>query len=315
MTCDGQIYEVEVTIDARIQLAREEDLVRKVYFDELTGLPNRQLLERSVTAMIEAGSTAFALAFFDLDGFKNINDYCGPSIGDQLLARFSERLSSMLGPTDMLGRLSGDEFLLLLSPVDCRDELMEDIEQFSARLKEPFIVEGFEIFASASIGVSIYPDDGNSYDMLKINADRAMYVVKGALRFFDPSIDHAAAERSNLEQRLRLTIRDHRIVCAYQPKFDFRSGAISVGGSPLLATGPSDRGDPIARRRTRRISPRPVPPAAFTGASRRASRCRSGPPAPMRRSPRCAPGSSMSSPGRRGRWVWSCAPSASRGPG
>lgn len=231
VACDGRDYEVEITLDASTQMAREEDLIRKVFFDELTGLPNRRLIERSVTAMIERGADAFALAFFDLDGFKNINDYYGHSIGDQLLARFAERLNSMLGPNDMLGRLSGDEFLLLLSPVDCRDELMEAIEQFSARLKEPFIVEGFEIFASASVGVSVYPDDGTSYDMLKINADRAMYAVKGAVkgavRFFDPSIDHAAAERNHLEQRLRLTIRDHRIVCAYQPKFDFRSGAIS----------------------------------------------------------------------------------------
>lgn len=89
MTCNGQTYQVEISLDASIQLAREEDLIRKVFFDELTGLPDRRLIERSVTAMIEAGSTAFALAFFDLDGFKNINDYYGHSIGDQLLARVS----------------------------------------------------------------------------------------------------------------------------------------------------------------------------------------------------------------------------------
>lgn len=227
---DGVTYQLSLGMDATDQVRFEQDLINKVYFDELTGLPNRSLIERSINALIDTDAQPFALAFIDLDGFKHVNDFYGHNAGDELLARFSERLSSLLRPTDMLGRLSGDEFLLLLTPIGEDCDLAQELNWLTARMREPFIVDGFELITSASIGVSVYPRHGRTYDMLRTNADRAMYdskaTSKGSVRFFDPSIEHAAAERSRLEQRLRLTIRDRRVRCAYQPKIDFRSGKI-----------------------------------------------------------------------------------------
>lgn len=228
---DAQTYCVTLAFDHTEQSMAEQDLLRRAYFDELTGLPNRALIERSVDTLIEGGAGQFALAFIDLDGFKHVNDYYGHAVGDKLLTKLAERLSASLRETDMLARLSGDEFVLLVSPVASMEQSAEDIAWISDRIKEPFFIDGHEIFTSASIGVSMHPEGGVCYDVLRSNADRAMYRgkgdAKGSIRFFDESIEHAAVERSRLEQRLRLAIRDRRVCCAYQPKVDLRTNEIA----------------------------------------------------------------------------------------
>ena len=235
----GAACEVRLSRDVTEQRELEDDLFKRAYFDDLTGLPNRGLVERSCAALIERDGpgTVFALAFVDLDGFKNINDYYGDSVGDALLLKMAQRLSAELAPTDMLARVGGDEFVLLLSPVSSMDQLAENIRRFLERLKEPFFIEGHEIFSSASIGVSLFPADGSNYEELCSNADRAMYRTKGGtkgtVQFFNPSLDRAASERAKTEQRLRLAIRDRRLTCAYQPKVDFRTHEL-VGVEVLL---------------------------------------------------------------------------------
>jgi len=235
----GAACEVRLSRDVTEQRELEDDLFKRAYFDDLTGLPNRGLVERSCAALIERDGpgTVFALAFVDLDGFKNINDYYGHSVGDALLLKMAQRLSAELAPTDMLARVGGDEFVLLLSPVSSMDQLAENIRRFLERLKEPFFIEGHEIFSSASIGVSLFPADGSNYEELCSNADRAMYRTKGAtkgtVQFFNPSLDRATSERAKTEQRLRLAIRDRRLTCAYQPKVDFRTHEL-VGVEVLL---------------------------------------------------------------------------------
>ena len=235
----GAACEVRLSRDVTEQRELEDDLFKRAYFDDLTGLPNRGLVERSCAALIERDGpgTVFALAFVDLDGFKNINDYYGHSVGDALLLKMAQRLSAELAPTDMLARVGGDEFVLLLSPVSSMDQLAENIRRFLERLKEPFFIEGHEIFSSASIGVSLFPADGSNYEELCSNADRAMYRTKGGtkgtVQFFNPSLDRAASERAKTEQRLRLAIRDRRLTCAYQPKVDFRTHEL-VGVEVLL---------------------------------------------------------------------------------
>ncbi|TPN44841.1 MULTISPECIES: EAL domain-containing protein [unclassified Mesorhizobium] len=228
---------VALSLDVTDQCELENDLFQQAFFDELTGLPNRALMERSFTDLIGADSAPFALAFIDLDGFKHINDYYGHTVGDLLLGKIATRLSGYLRPTDMLVRIGGDEFVLLISPVGTMEELASDIERVSQSLKEPFYADGFEIFSSASIGVSLYPKDGTTFDLLRTNADSAMYrskgSAKGSVKFFDRSMEHAIAERTRLEQRLRFAIRDKRLCCAYQPKVDFRSGT-TVGVEVLL---------------------------------------------------------------------------------
>jgi len=230
-TLEGKPYTVSLLVDETEQTTREQALIRRAYFDELTGLPNRRVIEQSVNALIGPDAAPFALAFIDVDGFKHVNDFYGHGVGDTLLVQIAERVSSGLRPSDMLARLSGDEFLLLLSPVSNLEQLSGDVDVITDRLKLPFYIEGNEILSSASIGVSVFPHDGTSYDALTANADRAMYRGKssgtGSVQFFDATIEHAAIEKSRLEQRLRLAIRDRRVSCAYQPKMDILTGNIS----------------------------------------------------------------------------------------
>jgi diguanylate cyclase (GGDEF)-like protein len=238
LSIDGVPHQVRISLDVTEQRALEDDLFRRAYFDGLTGLPNRSLLDRSVAALIEAGSeTTFALAFLDLDGFKNINDYYGHAVGDALLVKIAQRLGGELRPVDLMARVGGDEFVLLLSPSEPVEEIAARVEHFLSRLKEPYFIDGSEIFISASVGVSLYPADGRSYDALCSNADRAMYRIKGttkgSVQFYSPGVDHAASERMKVEQRLRLAVRDRRLRCAYQPKVDFRSNDV-VGVEVLL---------------------------------------------------------------------------------
>lgn len=228
---DGKTYQVCLSYDVTEQRRLEDDLFRRAYFDVLTGLPNRSVLAQSVTSLIECTDTTFALAFIDLDGFKNVNDYYGHAAGDALLIKIAERLSSELRPTDVLARVGGDEFVLLMSSADTKGEVTAIVHRFLERLKEPFFIDGYEVFISASIGVSLYPADGNSFDALCANADQAMYRIKdstkGCVQFFDANVGKACSERMKIEQRLRLAVRDRHLCCAYQPKVDFRSGDVT----------------------------------------------------------------------------------------
>lgn len=238
LSIGGITHDVRLTLDVSEQRALEDDLFRRAYFDGLTGLPNRGLLDRSVGALIEAGpETTFALAFLDLDGFKNINDYYGHAVGDALLVKIAERLCHELRPVDLMARVGGDEFVLLLSPAEEVDAIAARVEHFLSRLMEPYFIDGSEIFISASVGVSLYPVHGRSYEALCTNADRAMYRIKGttkgSVQFYSPGVDHAATERMKVEQRLRLAVRDRRLRCAYQPKVDFRTNDV-VGVEVLL---------------------------------------------------------------------------------
>ncbi|WP_439572064.1 putative bifunctional diguanylate cyclase/phosphodiesterase [Phreatobacter sp.] len=227
----GSAYSLALTLDQSEQQRLEDELFERAYFDELTRLPNRSLIEKAIDQLIGSGASSFALAFIDLDGFKNINDFYGHAVGDQLLIGFAARVSASLRPTDLLARLSGDEFLLLLTPVDDAAELSARLTDLASHLQAPHYVEGYEIFSSASLGVSRYPSDGTTYYELVSNADRAMYRGKkgrkGQIQFFDASIEHVAVETSRLEQRLRLAIRDRRVRCAYQPKVEFRTGRVT----------------------------------------------------------------------------------------
>jgi diguanylate cyclase (GGDEF)-like protein len=215
--------------DISEQKAVEDHLFRSAYFDELTGLPMRRVIEHRANSLIQHDGVCarFALAFLDIDNFKHINDYYGHSIGDALLVEVAKRLGLDLRESDMLSRISGDEFMLLLNPIQNEQEVVEYIEATLQRLKAPFFIDGSEIFASTSIGVSLYPDHGRNYDVLRQNADIAMYRVKnqgkGAAAFFDDSMEREALERMKIEQSLRLAILEKRFCCAFQAKVDIRT--------------------------------------------------------------------------------------------
>jgi cyclic di-GMP phosphodiesterase Gmr len=217
--------------DVSEQKAVQDEMFRRAYFDELTGLPTRRVIERHANELLhEDEPKKFALAFLDIDNFKHINDYYGHAIGDALLVEVARRLGLDLRESDMLSRISGDEFLLLLNPVQSEHEVAEYIQFLLQRLRAPFFVDGSELFASASIGVSLHPEHGRSYEALRQNADIAMYRVKnegkGAAVFFNVSMEREALARMEVEQSLRLAILDKRFCCAFQPKVDIRTREI-----------------------------------------------------------------------------------------
>jgi c-di-GMP phosphodiesterase Gmr len=225
----GRNLLLSCSADISEQKAVEDHLFRSAYFDSLTGLPMRRVIEHRVESLIQRyePGNSFALAFLDVDNFKHINDYYGHSVGDALLIEVAKRLGLNLRETDMLSRISGDEFLLLLAPVDSEEEVADYVEATLQRLKAPFFIDGSEIFASTSIGVSLFPDHGRNYDALLQNADIAMYRVKndgkGAIAFFDTSMEREALLRMKIEQSLRHAILEKRFFCAFQPKVDIRT--------------------------------------------------------------------------------------------
>jgi c-di-GMP phosphodiesterase Gmr len=218
--------------DITEQKAFEDQLFRSAYYDELTNLPTRRVIEHRVNHLLtrENNQEGFALAFLDVDNFKHINDYYGHAVGDALLVEITKRLGLDLRESDMLSRISGDEFLLLLNPVSSLAEVADYIHFMLQRLRAPFFIDQSEIFASTSVGVSLYPDHGRSYDVLRHNADIAMYRVKnngkGTAVFFDDSMEREATARMKVEQSLRLAILDKRFCCAFQTKVDIRTREI-----------------------------------------------------------------------------------------
>ncbi len=215
--------------DISEQKALEDQLFRSAYYDELTDLPSRRVIEHRANSLLKREQLhgKFALAFLDIDNFKHINDYYGHDVGDALLVEVAKRLGMNLRESDMLSRISGDEFLLLLNPIQSEQEVAEYIDFMLKRLRAPFFIDGSEIFASTSIGVSLYPDHGHSYELLRQNADIAMYRVKndgkGSAAFFDASMEREALARMKVEQSLRLAILEKRFCCAFQAKVDIRS--------------------------------------------------------------------------------------------
>ena len=215
--------------DITARKALEDQLFRSAYHDELTGLPARRVIEHRADNLLQHDEprTRFALAFLDIDNFKHINDYYGHAIGDALLVEVAKRVGLDLRESDMLSRISGDEFLLLLNPIQSEHEVAEYIHFVLQRLRAPFFIDGSEIFASTSIGVSFYPEHGRNFDELCQNADIAMYCVKndgkGAVAFFDASMEREALARMKVEQSLRLAILEKRFCCAFQAKVDIRT--------------------------------------------------------------------------------------------
>ena len=230
---------VTTTVDVAGHRRQLDALFERAYLDELTGLPNRALCEQTALELIAGMGPGerFGLAFIDLDNFKHINDFYSHAAGDAVLVRVAERVSSLLRPQDVLARIGGDEFVLLLTPVADEAELRSRLCAIAELLRRPVFVDGHEIFASASMGAALYPDHGITYDTLRRNADSAMYriksSIKGEVAIFDETMSLAATGRMAIEQRFRLAVRDRRFCCAYQPKVDIGTQEV-IGVEVLL---------------------------------------------------------------------------------
>jgi len=221
----------------------EERIAFLAYHDKLTGLPNRTLFEEileNALARAQRHGLAVGVLYLDLDNFKLVNDSLGHSAGDELLVELAERLRSCTRETDLVARQGGDEFLLLLAdlergtgPLSGRDAAMLVTETVANRVRdalaEPFELHGTEFYASASIGVSLYPQDARSAQELLKNADSAMYLSKkcepGGYVVFATSQEDPVRKLS-LSTRLRQAVADQNWVLHYQPIVDLGDGSV-----------------------------------------------------------------------------------------
>jgi diguanylate cyclase (GGDEF)-like protein len=194
--------------------------------DKSTGLLNREAALEYIEAMIRDNIVGlnFAIARIDIENLEYLSDRYGRDVGDALLAKISQRITSKFRSGDMLARLNADEFLLLLEPFESKQQIEPIVERILNELRQPFLIEGHELFCSCCIGVSIYPEHGSSYEVLQRNADNAMLrakrSAKGELVFFDFNMRQAATARMEAEQRLRLAVRARQFCCAFQLKVD-----------------------------------------------------------------------------------------------
>lgn len=226
----------------------ERRLFHLAHHDPLTKLPNRLALHERLEqelAATDGASTPLTLLYIDLDGFKLVNDSMGHVTGDTLLAQVAQRLKAACAPMDMLARIGGDEFALLMLGSRDRQQIFEQAQQMLGVLQPAFHLQGRAIFIGASIGACCYPDDAtNAVDMLR-NADTAMYEAKrlgrGQLCFWSSELTAQSARRLAIESELRSAISGNELFLAYQPKYDANSGAV-VGAEALVRWRSPTRG-------------------------------------------------------------------------
>ncbi|WBL76871.1 EAL domain-containing protein [Bradyrhizobium xenonodulans] len=207
------------------------EIARLAYHDILTGLPNRAQLRNLITTAIDACPTGshVALAFLDVDHFKDVNDTLGHAAGDELLVQLAQRLREQIGPEDMLGRLGGDEFVILLPQRNAASA-----ERVAAGITEalaaPLRLGSRQLQMSASIGISLYPDHATDIDTLMQQADAAMYMAKQAgrstHRIFSAEMNGLAEQRLALIAALRRAIAEGALTLSYQPQIRSCDGAI-----------------------------------------------------------------------------------------
>lgn len=231
---------VSVFHDITESYEKDQRLRHQALHDPLTGLANRSLLARALDSGITSATAQarrLGLLFFDLDQFKAVNDSLGHLSGDAILKMVGERLSRCLAPSDTLARVGGDEFVVLMQDVDDAADCGRMAQRLLDVFIEPFELPEARIFVRSSLGIAIFPDDGdNATDLLK-NADMALYAAKAAGRntftYFDASLAERARQRLDTELALRLAIERDELSLHYQPKVDADSGQV-LGFEALL---------------------------------------------------------------------------------
>ncbi len=220
-------------------LEREEMLYRKAHYDDLTGLPNRQLFSdrlRFALARARRDNTVGALLFLDLDRFKVINDVYGHSVGDTVLTQAAERIIGQTRAEDTVARLGGDEFVIVMPDAN-QQESADKATRLLSQLSDSFSAGGVEHFVNASIGIVQFPTDGDSVETLLKNADSAMYRAKDAGRgryeFFSQELNAESHRKIGLERDLRTAFDEDGLELHYQPQFNISSGILS-GAEALL---------------------------------------------------------------------------------
>lgn len=218
----------------------EHKLYHLAHHDPLTGLPNRLLArDRLETALDRARrrQTRVALLFIDLDYFKRVNDTLGHNVGDELLRSIAQRLQNCVRHEDTVARLGGDEFMVMLDRIERIEEVVIVTEKIIASLNQPIRLEARELSISASIGISLYPDDAESRDDLIRAADTAMYTAKGQGRnrytFYTATMTAAAVHYMELDQDLRRGLKQNELTLYYQPQISVATGEV-IGVEALI---------------------------------------------------------------------------------
>lgn len=211
----------------------QEQLDALVYHDSLTGLPNRQLFHELLHLSIQRASREhdqIALLFIDLDRFKIINDSLGHSVGDRLLVKVALRIKSVLRDIDLVARISGDEFNIILDRLDDIQEAAIVAQRLIAAISEPFEIDGNTFYIGASLGIAIYPIDGQDIQTLQSSADMALYQAKdegrGTYRFFANELAEIVKERISLETLLRQALNTQQLELYYQPQVGLIDGHV-----------------------------------------------------------------------------------------
>ena len=229
------------------------------HHDALTGLPNRVALSLRLDQAIAAArrdNSRIAVMLIDLDRFKSINDNLGHLVGDRLLVEVAQRLRAQVRECDIVARLGGDEFIIAVAETAGMIAVEAVAQKLQAALSQPFVAEGHELHTTPSIGISLYPKDGDSAEALIRHADEAMYLAKSQGRdnwqFYSESISLVAAERLKIETGLRVALQRDEFLLHYQPQLDLASGRIVAVEAlvrwqhPEMGLVPPDRFIPVA---------------------------------------------------------------------
>lgn len=245
----GDVLATVTTCEDISERKRNEETIRNLaFFDALTGLPNRSLFNdrlRQELAKARRHNQLLVVMFIDLDRFKVINDTFGHNTGDLFLQALAARLKGIVREGDTVGRLGGDEFIFLFPDINHIEDADAIVRKIIERLSEVFVLNGKELYITASIGISVFPDSGDDVETLVKNADTAMYYAKEQGRnnyqFYTPSISATTAEKLRLESSLRKALQQDELVLHYQPQVDLVNGKI-IGAEVLLRWQNDDYG-------------------------------------------------------------------------
>jgi diguanylate cyclase (GGDEF)-like protein/PAS domain S-box-containing protein len=238
---DGAItHHIGVINDVTDLMRYQEQLEYQANYDSLTRLPNRNLLRdrlQHALTIAQRHHKGVAVVFIDLDGFKNVNDSLGHSVGDRLLSVVAERLARCARASDTVARHGGDEFVIVMTDTVDEQSLIAWMERVRASISEPVWLDGTELYVGCSMGASLFPQDGEDTETLLKKADLAMYRAKdmgrNTFQFYQPEMNASAGARLNLERRLRRALRDGEFLLHYQPQVDIVTGQI-VGMEALV---------------------------------------------------------------------------------